>query len=765
LTTFGSVRVCTTAGGDVDSLIAQPRRVALLVYLALTQPRGFHRRDTLLALFWPEYDEQRARNALSQAVHFLRRALGAEVIVSGADDQLRVDPELVWCDVLAFDAALDAGQTSDALEFYRGPFLEGFHFSGAAAELDRWVDTERDRLGRRYARALQQMADEREAAGDHAGAVAWHRQLAAHDPLSSRAALGLIRALAAGGETAGAIQHARVHETLLRAELQAPADAAISAFVRELQARDDRRTPTMNERSSPNTVAVTPPAAHMPAPPPNAGVSVVRRWRAKQVGLALAGMLVVFLAFLPLTSGTQLAATPRIGCIAVLPIENLSRDSALEYFADALTDAAITELAHYEQPRVISRSSVMQFKRARKPLPEIGRALNCDGIIAGSITRVGPVIHMDAQLLYAPADRHLWAQSYEQDTSRTLVLERQVVDAVARHVQLLTGIDARVAPPSRRVEPVVHQLYLRGRDAFRSRNAASLRQAAALYQKAIALDTSFALPYAGLADVYRFFGGLGFGPVSYRDSARAMAVRALALDSTASEAHTSMAAILADHGDWTHAEAEFRRAIELQPANALAHHWYAMLLAALDRREEALGEIRRAKDLDPMSEPINGLKLQIDFFAGVRAPLGNPGNPRGMVDPTYPSGHMVRGIALARKGRCPEAYAANRRAQELAPDNTLMMIGLVGVQLLCGDSTRAHALLKEVERRPDARLMALYIAPLYAEEHKLDSAFAWLDQSQWQLQTFYDLRVNPNLEPLRSDPRYAQLLRRLRLSQ
>src|SRR5689334_14507848 len=171
--------------------------MALLVYLVLAQPRGFRSRDQLLALFWPDHDEQRARNALNQAVHFLRRSLGTGTLVNGGDDQLRVDADLVWCDVTAFESAIAAGRTKEALELYRGPFLEGFHITAAATELERWVDTERDRLRRLYAGALQTMARNCESAGDFVGAVEWHRRLAALDPLNARFALGLIRGLAA----------------------------------------------------------------------------------------------------------------------------------------------------------------------------------------------------------------------------------------------------------------------------------------------------------------------------------------------------------------------------------------------------------------------------------------------------------------------------------------------------------------------------------------------------------------------------------------
>jgi DNA-binding SARP family transcriptional activator len=235
LRTLGALDLRNSEGQELRTVLAQPKRAALLVYLALAPPRGPHRRDTLLALFWPEQDTEHARNALSQAVHFLRRSLGA-TLAAGNGEGLGLEWKDFWCDAIAFEEALDAGRLSDALPLYRGDLLEGFHV-GDAPEFDRWLDGERTRLGERYAKALEAAAVKREAGGDHEGAVRLWRQLAARDLYSSRVALRLMHALAAAGDPAGAIQHARVHETLLRDELGVAPDPEVAAFVRQLQSR------------------------------------------------------------------------------------------------------------------------------------------------------------------------------------------------------------------------------------------------------------------------------------------------------------------------------------------------------------------------------------------------------------------------------------------------------------------------------------------------------------------------------------------------
>jgi hypothetical protein len=174
-------------------------------------------------------------------------------------------------------------------------------------------------------------------------------------------------------------------------------------------------------------------------------------------------------------------------------------------------------------------------------------------------------------------------------------------------------------------------------------------------------------------------------------------------------------------------------------------------------------EIRIAAEQDPLSQAAVGTKLNIEFWAGIKEPLGNPGSVKGMIDPTHPGTRVGIGLALAKRKRCPEAYKAIRGAQELAPDNTLVVIGLDAVHFLCGNVTAAQKLLSEISRRPDAPVFAVYIAPLYAFEYQTDSAFAVLDRARWNMGSYFELRTNRNLDPLRKDPRFAQLLQRLRI--
>jgi TolB-like protein/DNA-binding SARP family transcriptional activator/Flp pilus assembly protein TadD len=771
LRTFGALDLQAPDGSELHSVLAQPRRVALLVYLALAIPRGPHRRDRLLALFWPDQDQAHARNALSQAVYFLRNALGADAVVSRTADELALDLSLVWCDAIAFDEAVDARRYTDAVELYRGELLAGFHVAGASAEFAAWLDTTRATYARRYEAALQSIAAEREAAGDRAGAVAWWRRVASHDPLNSDTALHLMRALAAAGDPGAAIRHARVHETLLRDELDVPPDERITQLVKALHAPPATTASAPAPAPSQGQPAAMSPTPDAASPTPaiaasSASETVLEsarrrrrvRWRyAGGAALGLAGAALGMFAF-----AHKRAPDVTSSCVAVLPLANYSGDRSEDDLADAVTDALITELARYQRLSVISRTSISQYKATQKPLPVIARELGCNTVVEGSVVRDGNRVRVDAQLVNGLADRHLWAERYEREASELPALERDIADAVALQLRAtqdpaFDGTPARAS--ARRTDAIVYGLYLRGRDAALSRNPAGLRLAIALYQEAIRRDSSFALGYAGLADAYRIAGGFGFMPLELAlDSAPAMARTAVALDGNLSETHTSVAGTLTDAGDWPAAEREFRRALQLAPSNALAHHWYAALLITLDRKQEALREIRRARELDPLSQAIREMTTMLEAYIGIRSPTAPPLPSSAIVDPNHPGTAADRSVNLARAGRCPEAGAENKRAERLAPDENMTLVSHVRVMLLCGDRAGAMSLLAKVERRPQIELQGVNIAEIHIKLGQIDSAFAWLRRTQWGMANRMHLRIDDDLKPLHADPRYRQLL-------
>ena len=297
-----------------------------------------------------------------------------------------------------------------------------------------------------------------------------------------------------------------------------------------------------------------------------------------------------------------------IRSLAVLPLQNLSNDPEQEYFADGMTDELITDLAQVRQLKVVSKTSIMQYKGVRRPLPQIGRELGVDAVVEGSVLRSGNRVRITAQLIRTTTDRHLWAKAYEGDLKDILSLQAQVAEAITDEVKLsLTpGERNRFRASRPPVDPEAYEAYLRGRYVWNRRNVEGFQQAIDDFQHAIEKDPNFALAYSGLADCYTLLALDTLGP-GLMEKAKASAEKALALDDGLAEAHTSLAAVkIFLDWDWPGAEKEFKRALDLNPNYAPAHHWYGtLLLGALGRHEEALAELTRAQSLDPSSLIVN----------------------------------------------------------------------------------------------------------------------------------------------------------------
>ena len=309
--------------------------------------------------------------------------------------------------------------------------------------------------------------------------------------------------------------------------------------------------------------------------------------------------------------------------IAVLPLENFSGDPAQEYFADGMTDELITDLAKISGLRVISRTSVMKFKgEHREQLPEIAKALDVNTIVEGSVLRVGDKVRITAQLIDAPSDKHLWADSYERDTRDVLTLQDEVASTIAQQidVELTPKEQARFAKP-RPVNPQAYEAYLKGRYFM---NTYRVDPALEQYELAIKTDPDFALAYTGLADAYMYGEDLFFPGTEVMPKAKAAAEKALQLDDSLAEAHTSLGAINFWYDfDWTGGERELRRAIALNPSSAEAHFQYGYLLMFEGRFDESLAEMRRASDLDPLSaEYTNDVALAAYVPGKVRGSAG-----------------------------------------------------------------------------------------------------------------------------------------------
>jgi TolB-like protein len=325
-----------------------------------------------------------------------------------------------------------------------------------------------------------------------------------------------------------------------------------------------------------------------------------RAWRLVGFGQALLFAAVVLWIVYPWN------ASSKIRSLAVLPLENLSGDPSQDYFAEGMTDELITDLGQISTLRVISRSSVMTYKSVHKPLAEIARELDVQAVVEGSVLRSGERVRITAQSIEVPPDRHIWARSYEGDLRDTLTLQNTVARIIAQQIQAVLNKQEKAAlEKSRVVKPEAYEAYLKGRYFWNKRTGDGLKKAIEYFTVAIEKDSNYAEAYAGLADSYALSGDREYGILSPQDAsleAKAAATKALDLDDTLGEAHTSRAFALDLYDwDWSAAETEYRLALALNPSYATAHHWYAWHLMVIGRTDEGILELRKAEGLDPLS--------------------------------------------------------------------------------------------------------------------------------------------------------------------
>jgi len=460
--------------------------------------------------------------------------------------------------------------------------------------------------------------------------------------------------------------------------------------------------------------------------------------------------------------------SPAIRSLAVLPLESLSSDASQDYFADGMTDELISDLGQISALRVISRTSVMAYKQARKPLPQIARELKVDAVVEGTVLRSGDRVRITAQLIEAATDKHLWSQSYEGELRDTLALQNKVARTIADQIRInLKPQEEAALKKVTVVNQDAYESYLKGRYFWNKRTADGLTKAIDYFNEAIERKPDYAQAYAGLADSYALAGDWKYGllaPGEAYPKAKAAVTKAIALDGTLGEAHISLAFCLDNFDwDWESAGREFTRGIELSPGYATGHEWYGWHLAALGRHDEAVAEVEKAASLDPLSPSI-GADLAEELLVAHRFDEAIKQSRDTMIlDPFFAPAHYVLGQALVQKHKYKEAIAELQKAIELSPGSTAFTANLAYAYAVSGMRDQATKILKDLKNRsPQAFSNAPEIAMVYVGLGEKDQAMAWLEKgyaerfSPWVL-------MRPCFDPLRSDPSFQQLVRRVGL--
>ena len=670
--------------GSARSL-TQPRSLALLALAASAGERPISR-DKVLAYLWPEVEPAKSGHRLAQLVYSMRNDLGVDSIFRGSND-LRLNPKTITSDVEAFTEALERGDLRGAIDLYQGPFLDGFYL-GRSGEFERWAETERAEYHRKYCAALQAGARAEARRGEPAGAAELWRRLSEADPLDAGAAVAYMEALAAAGELARALRFARDYERRLQLEFETEADPAVVSVMERLR----------------NSAAAVSSAVSDPFP-----------------------------------------------AIAVLPFLNLTPERENEYFSDGMTEELVSALARVPGLRVASRTSCFAFKNKDMDAREIAARLGVSALVEGSIRKVGNRIRLNAQLVNAADGCDLWSDSYERTMEHVFTLQEELSQAIVAAMRLVPAKPATPLVRRPTADLDAYTLYLRGRYSVHKRTVEGFTLAIEYLEQAVERDPGFALAHAGLAECWALRGFLEFGdilPDEGMPKARAAALEALRLNPRLPEGHLWLGVVhfLFDW-DYETAEAELRRALQLQPEHAFAETWYAVFLGGVGRHEQSIKRIFHALSLEPLSlsirlcvarcylfarryeealETIDGIlrdepghQLSIIWATRALLAMGRDADALARIarvpqERQTPYLRSCGASALAGLGRVEEARELCRQLErefEAGPPFTLFMVG--AAQARMGDHDAAITTLERCFRIRDGQVAFLLVQQSY----------------------------------------------------
>lgn len=780
LRTLGGLDLVGSTGHPVRSVLTQPRRLALFAYLVLARPRTFHRRDKLLALFWPESDEEHARGALSQAIYRLRSSLGAAVLVNRGRDEISANPDLLWCDATAFEAMLDAGSLEAALELYRGDLLDGF-FIDDAPEFEQWLERERSRLRERAREAFWALAGTREKEGRCADAVQLARRAAALAPADEAAVRRLVLLLERHGDRAAALDTYGQFAAHLRDEYGLEPSAALRDAIGAVRASEGASHPDGGPTPPPDdqpahAAPTMPDAGPMPdgAAPPRPRTRLYRPWAPSVAALALILIALSGYAVLrPPAAAVGHAAADgavndhfRTPAVAVLPFVNISASTEDDYFSDGLTEEVLNTLSRIDGIDVAARTSSFAFRGAGRDVREIARALGVSHVLEGSVRNDGESIRIAVQLIDAGSGYELWSRTYHRRIEDVFTIQEEIGRAIAAALapMLVRAHDAvDVAPPTHDVD--AYSLYLRGRFHFNLRSVDDARRAVAFFNEAIARDSMFAQAHAGLADVYALLPY--YRAATSEESfarAKAAAMRAIELNPALADPHVTLGWIAFTYNwDWTTAEREFEQALRLDPRNTDALHFYSLYLARVaGRHRDAIALAERAQRLDPLSPLIHTGAGAVFYHARQFERAKTAHRHALALDSSYSVARYMLAEALLASGDAGQAVSQLLQigaGEAPSGDRSAALLAHAYVEL--GRRAEAETIMERAVRN---NVSPVVLAIVQTKLGRIDAAFESLDRAVDEHDpAIVEIGNEPLLDPLRADPRFAHLAARLKL--
>jgi TolB-like protein/DNA-binding winged helix-turn-helix (wHTH) protein len=545
-------------------------------------------------------------------------------------------------------------------------------------------------------------------------------------------------------------------------------DADAPRYIETLPKRGYRFLAPVEKLDAPAQAALSDAGTHqLPAVP-----SALRRAKRLRLGVALVSGFLVLSALFYISRNTTWVpfrnAARSIRSVAVLPFDNFTGDPEQQYFADGMTEALIAKLGQIRDLRVPSRTSVMLYKRANKPLRQIARELAVDALVEGSVTRSGDRMEITVQLLDGPQDRHLWGATYDRDARDVVALQQELARAITAELKIsFSSQEQQHLQSTVPVNPDAYTAYLHGRYYWYKRTIEGFQRSIQYYEQAVATDPNYAPAYAGLADAYALLGSSpndSLPPNEAMPKAKAAAQKALQLDDGLAEAHASLAYInMVYDWNWVSAEKEFRRAIELNPNYAGAHEWYAEFLAASGRESEALSEMKRARDADPLLILMHTAVAEALYYSRRYDDVVSQCRQTLELDPNYPLAHFHLGRAYMAKNMYPEAIAEYQQAQASLGETPAIVMAIGYANAKGGNRGAARRALENLHLQSKRRYVpALYFGAIYTGLGDLDAGMSWIEKAYREHSDYLIyLDVDPMADTLRSSPRFQVILKKI----
>jgi DNA-binding SARP family transcriptional activator len=690
------------------------RKPALLIKLLALQPHNQLHREQTIELLWPDSDPESAANNLHKAIHLARHALEPELksaaashfvltrgqqIVLSAPGKLYIDLEEFERQADAAIKLADLAACESAIGLYRGDLLNEDLYED-------WAATRREQLRELYHRLLSKLSKIYESKGDHQQSIEPLRKLVAADRANEEAHRELMRLYALSGNRHQALRQYQQCVEALRMELDAAPEPATVELSRQIESGRLRiRTP--------------------PEP------------------------------------------AKTIESIAILPLLNASGDPEMEYLSDGLTENIINNLSQLPALRVMAWGTVARFKGRETTAAEIGRTLGVRVVLTGRVLQMGERLIVRAELIDAADGAQLWGDAYDRKLADIFTMQEEIASELSRNLRLkLTGEDKQRLTRRHTESATAYQLYLKGRYFWYKRTEQDLRKGIEYFNQAIEEDPGYAAAYDGLSDSYALLALRGIVPhqAAFR-RAKAAARKALEIDDSLGEAHASLAHIRLHEWDWTGLDEEFKRALELNPGHAIAYHWYSEYLTAMGRADEAIEIIEKAKEIDPLS-PITWVGISGRLYLARRYDEAIQVIQEGLeVNPNHFLLHLDLGYTYVQKGMYEAAIKEMQQAVSLSGRSTETLTGLARTWAASGSSIEARKILDELSAKSAEHYVSPYsIAKIHASLGDNEQAFSWLEKAyNVRHPDFIELKVEPALDNLHDDSRFADLLRRVGL--